>query len=52
MHIGKICQGKLGRLINCSVYTTTTDFLNFTLLEFCQEVGGKIGNFPDIGSEQ
>ena len=33
-------------------YPTTTDFFNSTLLEFCPEVAGKIGHFPDIGSVQ
>ena len=39
-------------LIKFSVYPTTTDFFNSTLLEFCPEVAGKIGNFADISSVQ
>ena len=45
-------SGKLGRLIYFSVYLTTTDFFNCTLLEFCPKVAGKIGNLSDIGSAQ
>ena len=43
-------QGKLSKIINFSVYPTTTDSFNPTVLEFCPEFAGKIGHFPDIGS--
>ena len=34
------------------MYPTTTDTFNPTLLEFCPEVVGKFGHFPDIGGLQ
>ncbi len=59
LHIGRISKDKMNssiepvrgswsKIINFSVYPTTTDSFNPTLLEFCPEVEGKIGHFPDI----
>ena len=48
--INSASQGKLSKIINFSFYPTTTDSFNPTLLEFCPEVVGKIGYFPDISS--